>query len=259
MPHSRERSWSLAGTPEGPLAGCIDAFFSRLIEQGYAASSAHLETRLVADFSRWLMAQGIALAEITPDHADRYLQHRARHKRPRRSDPVALARLLSLLRERGDVATPAPTAPVDVVPAERLAMEFAAYLQQERALSPSTIRQYVPFARQFLAQRFGHERMNLGELCAADVVEFVHRRAAHQHTRRSQAMTTALRSFLQYARYRGDLTADLSAAIPTVANWLRASTPRSPPGPAGTHRDVKPVEDPTQRPLGFLDTCAHDR
>lgn len=108
--------------------------------------------------------------------------------------------LFTFLRERAGVAAPAPTAPVDVAPAERLAMDFVAYLQQGRAPSPSTIRQYVHFARQFLAQRFGNGRINLDELCAADVVGFVQRRAAHRHTRRSQAMTTALRSFLQYAR-----------------------------------------------------------
>ena len=39
-------------------------------------------------------------------------------------------------------------------------------------------------------------------------------------------MTTALRSFLQYARYRGDLKMDLAAAVPTVANWAMASIPR---------------------------------
>jgi site-specific recombinase XerD len=42
-------------------------------------------------------------------------------------------------------------------------------------------------------------------------------------------MTTALRSFLQYARYRGDLTLDLAAAIPAVANWSMTSIPRAIP------------------------------
>ncbi|VTU45110.1 hypothetical protein SRS16P2_00008 (plasmid) [Variovorax sp. SRS16] len=97
MAHSREPSWSMARPPEGPLAGRINAFTSHLINQGYAASSAHLETPLVADFSRWLMTGGVALAEITPGHVARYLRHRARHKRPRRGDPVALGRLLTLL------------------------------------------------------------------------------------------------------------------------------------------------------------------
>ena len=38
-------------------------------------------------------------------------------------------------------------------------------------------------------------------------------------------MTTALRSFLQYARYRGLIAADLRDSVPTVANWSMASLP----------------------------------
>jgi site-specific recombinase XerC len=40
-------------------------------------------------------------------------------------------------------------------------------------------------------------------------------------------MTGALRSFLQYARYRGEVTLDLAAAVPVVANWSMASIPRA--------------------------------
>src|SRR6266704_4533627 len=40
-------------------------------------------------------------------------------------------------------------------------------------------------------------------------------------------MTTALRSFLQYARSRGEVTLDLAAAVPIVANWSMTSIPRA--------------------------------
>ena len=40
-------------------------------------------------------------------------------------------------------------------------------------------------------------------------------------------MTTALRSFLRYARYRGEITLDLAAAVPVVANWSMTSIPRA--------------------------------
>ena len=35
-----------------------------------------------------------------------------------------------------------------------------------------------------------------------------------------------LRSFLRYVRYRGDITLDLAAAVPVVANWSMPSIPR---------------------------------
>jgi integrase/recombinase XerD len=40
-------------------------------------------------------------------------------------------------------------------------------------------------------------------------------------------MTSALRSFLQYARFSGELELDLAAAVPVVANWSMPSIPRA--------------------------------
>ena len=42
-------------------------------------------------------------------------------------------------------------------------------------------------------------------------------------------MTSALRSFLQYASYRGKTKLDLAAAVPVVANWSMSSIPRAIP------------------------------
>ncbi len=40
-------------------------------------------------------------------------------------------------------------------------------------------------------------------------------------------MTSALRSFLKYARYRGEVALDLAAAVPAVACWSMPSIPRA--------------------------------
>jgi len=42
-------------------------------------------------------------------------------------------------------------------------------------------------------------------------------------------MTTALRSFLRFARYRGDIDKDLAACVPAVANWKLSTIPRALP------------------------------
>jgi len=86
---------------------------------------------------------------------------------------------------------------------------------------------YLPFIRELLTHRFGSSEVQLTELRAGDVVGFVQRRAHQLHIKRVKLMTTALRSFLQYARYRGDLTLDLAAAIPPMANWSMTSIPRA--------------------------------
>ena len=60
MEHSRKYSWSLRRTPDGPLAPYVDGFEGRLSALGYAETSAHLYTRLAADFSRWLKQKTVA-------------------------------------------------------------------------------------------------------------------------------------------------------------------------------------------------------
>jgi site-specific recombinase XerD len=52
------------------------------------------------------------------------------------------------------------------------------------------------------------------------------------HRNCAKLLTTALRSFLRYARYRGDITTDLAAAVPCVANWSMTSIPRGIPADA---------------------------
>ena len=78
MEHSLKYSWSLRRTPDGPLAPYIDGFKGRLCTLGYAETSAHLYTRLAADFSGWLKQKNVAKEEITPEHTLRYLRYRAR-------------------------------------------------------------------------------------------------------------------------------------------------------------------------------------
>jgi integrase len=90
-----------------------------------------------------------------------------------------------------------------------------------------TIIYYVSFVSGFLAHRFGDGPVRLSRLCAGDVVRFVQRQAPRLHLKRAKLLTTALRSFLHYARYRGEVTCDLAAAVPTVANWSMPSIPRA--------------------------------
>ncbi len=51
--------------------------------------------------------------------------------------------------------------------------------------------------------------------------------SAALHLKRAKLLTSALRSFLRYARYRGEVTLDLAAAVPVVANWSMPSIPRA--------------------------------
>jgi site-specific recombinase XerD len=113
-----------------------------------------------------------------------------------------------------------------LTPAEHCARAYERYLREERALAKATIINYVPFIGQFLKDRFSDGQAKLSYLTARDVVRFVQRQAP-RHIKRAKLMTTALRSFFQYARFRGKVTLDLAAAVPIVAHWSMTSIPRA--------------------------------
>ena len=216
----------LSRPPDGPLAGNLGSFAQSLVEQGYSEDSTHRQILLAACFSKWLECKGVAVCSICSDHPALYLRYRARHLRPCRGDAAALRHLIDFLRREGVIPGEKVTAR-RLTPVERCAQAFEQYLIEARALAHATIINYVPFIHGFLEDRFGHGQVALSRLCAGDVVRFVQRQAPRLHLKRAKLMTTALRSFLRYARYLGEVTLDLAAAVPIVANWSMTSIPRA--------------------------------
>lgn len=216
----------LARAPEGPLAAHIGPFARSLSELGYSRSSVHRRVLLATGFSRWLKQRGIALRSITSDHPRWYLRCRARLVRPCLGDAATLSQLLNFLRCDGMI--PAEKMSVcPLTPAERCAQAYEQHLREARGLARATIVNYLPFIHSFLKDRFGGGPVTLSHLCARDVVAFVQRQAPRLHPKRAKLLTSALRSFLQYVRYRGEVKLDLAAAVPVVANWSRSSIPRA--------------------------------
>lgn len=216
----------LSRPPEGPIAGYVGSFSESLSLQGYTLHSIHRQVFLAACFSRWLKQKGVGVRRIGSKHSALYLRYRARYARPNRGDSAALRHLIDFLRYEGVIpgekrSTCRPT------PVEQCVQAYEQYLLDVRALVRATIINYVPFIRRFLEDRFGSGRVTLSRLCADDVVRFVLRQAPRLHLKRAKLMTSALRSFLRYARYLGEVTLDLAAAVPTVANWSMTSIPRA--------------------------------
>lgn len=216
----------LSRAPEGPLSAYVEPFAEFLSAQGYARQSIHRQVHLAACFSHWLQGQGVALPHLTADHATQYLRDRARQVKLRSGDAAALQHVLGFLHREGVV--PPETVPVRrLTPAERCTQQYEHHLREIRGLAEATIVNYAPFIERFLKDRFADGPVTLSCLRARDVVRFVQRQAPQLHQKRAKLMTTALRSFLHYAQYRGDVRLDLAAAVPVVANWSMPAIPRA--------------------------------
>ena len=212
--------------PEGPVAAYVRPFGIWASEQGYALRSLRQRVRAAAAFSRWLAEQGVDPGAICSRHCAEYLRCRLRRPRAYRGDAIALGQFLEFLRLQG-VGASEQTPARRLTTAERCVEGFERYLREERALSQATLINYVPFIRQFLADRFGDRAVKLASVRANDIVDFVRRRAPRLHRKRAKLLTAGLRSFLRYARLRGEIRRDLAAAVPCVANWSMPSIPRA--------------------------------
>ena len=226
MKHIIDDQVVLSRPLEGPLATQIAAFARCAREEGYALQSRYRRALLAAGFSRWLGQQAVRLRRVSSEHPKRYLRSRARRVQVHNGDAAALRQFLGFLRQHG-VIPPEKVSPCRLTPVEQEARAFERYLRNERALARATCVNYVPFIRGFLTDRFGHGPVTLSHLCAGDVVRFVQRQAPRLHLKRAKLLTSALRSFLRYLRYRGEVPLDLAAAVPVVANWSMPSIPRA--------------------------------
>src|SRR5712691_3321587 len=230
----------------GPLATCIDAYASRLLEQGFSSERSRDRIRLVADFSRWLQRQKLGITDITPQTVGRYLKIQKDHIHPGRGAPAALQELLNVLCEKGTGREQCLSEALE--PCERAEQDFERYLSQERGLCEATLANYLPFVHQLLQERFGNGPIDFAKLRASDITRFVQRHAYDHSHSRSAAMVAALRAFLRHLRYRGAITTDLAGCVPTVANWSYATLPKF----------LKPGE--VQRVLRHCDrSCATQR
>jgi integrase/recombinase XerD len=216
--------FALSRPPEGPVESYVIPFARWLVDQGYGLVSTRNQVLMAVGFSKWLRRKEMELSDISGADPGRYLLDRA--QRPKLGDNAALRHLLAFLRSHKAIAEEIE-ANQNLTPVEQHVLAYEHYLQDARALSRQTIINYRPVVRDFLNFRFRDGEVSLTQLRAVDVTNFVQRRISRLNMRRAKIITSALRSFLSYARYRGDITLDLAAAVPIVANWSLSSIPRA--------------------------------
>ena len=212
--------------PEGPLAAYVRPFGKWAFEQGYSKHRVHRRVVLAAGFSQWLGRKGIRSQEVSGRHAAQYLCYRSRQKQVERGDNPSLKQLLEFLRCGGIISAERADSG-RITPVGQCVREFETYLLDQRALALTTVSQYARCIRLFLTKRFGKRTVKLERMRAEDVFGFVRQEALSRHFTHAKSITTSLRSFFRFARYRGTITADLAAAVPKVAGWSMTGIPRA--------------------------------
>ena len=209
----------------GPLAPYVASLSTELAAQGYRPATVEDHVRLLAQLSCWLAANRLGESALTPDAIEEFVHTRQRDGRTHLFSSRAVAPLLGYLWRLGVLAE--PVAQVACTPAEALLEEFRTYLVRERGLVEGSVRLYANVGRLFLVERLESTRLDLEQLTAGDVKQFVLRETRLRSVASSKTLVTGLRLLLRFLYLDGRIPTPLAEAVPTVAGWRLASLPRA--------------------------------
>lgn len=208
---------------DGPLAPYVAGFAEELLELGYTQNSAEQHVCFIAHLDRWLLAEGLGVADLSDSMIERYLSERQAAGYVLHLSTKAMRPLLAFLGPL-DVLPPAPPARPD--PVEELLDRYRGYLLTERGLTPATVVGYVHLARPFLASRLRGDRLDLAGLSAAEVVGFVLASCPGRATGTAKLIVTVTRSLLGWLHLTGMVEVSLASSVPAVAGWKLAGLPQ---------------------------------
>ena len=227
MERSFENAAAIADRAAGPVSEHLGPFVELLIRQQFVAAVVCVKALHAAAFDRWLDEHDVDPAELSEARVQQFLRRRRRCRGPirtetRRREEYDVQHLLGYLRSRGVCAQ----AVVISTAAEDLVAAFARHMREQQGLASPTIERYTIAAQQFLENRFGDGAVDMRSVVASDIIDFIRGQSAHLRPPGLKCVVTAMRSFLRFSQYRGDVAAELVAAVPAVATW--ATTPALP-------------------------------
>jgi integrase/recombinase XerD len=231
---SYEAATALALKAVGPLAAHLDRYVTSLIDKQYVVDVVYVKARRLLAFDGWLATQRLVLGELCEVDVEEY-QRRSRRRcgdistGTRHRELCDLTQFLHFLRVQG-VCEPARS---NATPAGGVAADFEHYLRHQQGLANPSVERYKTTAWQFLTERFDGGEVDLRALRPVDAIEFIQRQAKRMQPQSLKNIVNGLRSFLRYAEFRGEVTAGLVFAVPSVASW--ASTPQLPRGISPEH------------------------
>ena len=206
---------------DNPLGLSLQALATSLVEDGYADQTVRSKLRLLADLGRWFGLTGLTVAHLDERHVEAFVKHR---QQVRRGDLKTLEQFLDHLRKRAVIPDRAPVR--DLSPLADILSRYEEHLRSERGLVTATVLNYLPYIRRFLVERFREGPFLFGQVNSSDISNFVLRHGPSMSVGRAQLMTTAFRSFFRYLFQKGELQANLAAAVPTVADWRLSTVPK---------------------------------
>ena len=204
----------------------VDRFIAEVKAAGYAPCSVCTKRAALRRFLLWRRRR--KPPGSVPDESE-VAQFMARSSRlaPRHRclASTALIAFLGYLRREGVIATSAP-APLETI-SSALENRYADFLRNDKGLAELTLRVYLPLVADLLGYlEKQHGNMSVRELDAGKLRAFLFDRAKGRSSEFVRLLATSLRSFLRFLHAQGEISRDLTDAVPTVRRWAHPDIPR---------------------------------
>ena len=207
------------GARGGPLHDHVMRHLRDMQRLGFKRATLHYDRLLLDDLAAWMERQGLKPECLAERVMARFLAY---HMRTRRSRLIpkrrTLARFLTMLNRDGVMACPS------VVRCERdesWGEAFARHLREDRGCPETTVANYCLPVRRLL-----REVKEPRHLTSAAIVRFFQSYVERHGRAAAASATSGVKAFARFLRLRGEITSDLSLAVPKVAGWAQARLPR---------------------------------
>ena len=210
--------------------GLLREFTAHLEARGHRDGTVHAYLESAIHFLRWLAERPSDQREIAADTVRDFL---ADHlpvcscppPAPRSTNTVraALSQLL-LMQGQDRLRAPRLRASEQI---EASIKRFDGYMHDVGGLAWQTRWNRCRSVRRFLQALFGSQPLDFARIDAPALIEYVTEQAGHYSPATIGGMACALRSYLRFLRFSGELVTDVGDAIPTPPSWSLAALPPS--------------------------------
>jgi integrase/recombinase XerD len=207
----------------GPFGRYLSKFKDELSRRGYKQQTIDARIRIVRHLNGWCYGKKLSAKDLNEKTIRKFLMcYNKDHSNVFKAYRSPLRELLIWLREQNIV--PKPT--IRKGKFDYILKGYTQYLKHERGLSTVTVESYVRIIHCFLCKRFPKSEVLLKNLTSAEINKFVFEQTKVYSLGYVKKITTALRSFLIYLLFSGDVKVNLAASIPTVADRSQVELPK---------------------------------
>ena len=212
---------------DGPLSSIVTTYIEALRNQSYSNRTIRIYLGCLAHFNFWIKSEPLESPSIDASLVKRFLVGHlpvcactAPCYGSVASSGAALRHLLRILP--CDRQTTAAKNPVAIE-----LEQFASYLTSVCGVAPATCDCRVRDVGGFLVRTFGTQPPVLSQVPVAQMEAFFAERSSHLRPASLRGCCNSLRSYFRYRALLGESTAGLVAALPRIADWHRATLPKT--------------------------------